>query len=282
METKRVLIGDASSPFRETLCQVLADQPQLRIVAEVATGAAAMACASELQPDVAILDVHLPDGKGLEIANELRRLAPATQVVLLVTDDGWGYRVAAAKQGAACVAKARLVEDLPAAIEQHAAGTDQGPDTSIEGVTEMGTYVREPAARTEAKAGIRASGRRFAFAANLKPALAIFLIGVLLLALASFFVAQVQESAVEQSMIVAADGSALVVDESGLLGKAGAIVHLDPGQRAAYVQALLGVQERERGLCVGVAFFSLLICSLLVGWLEARDRTRSGEPGTTY
>jgi DNA-binding NarL/FixJ family response regulator len=65
--TQRLLIVDDDARFRTLLRMVLEDAPEFEVVGEAGAGAAALAAAQELDPDVVVLDVHLPDATGFEL-----------------------------------------------------------------------------------------------------------------------------------------------------------------------------------------------------------------------
>jgi DNA-binding NarL/FixJ family response regulator len=64
---KRLLIVDDDPRFCALLRMVLEDAPEFEVVGEAHAGEAALAAARELEPDVVVLDVHLPDATGFEL-----------------------------------------------------------------------------------------------------------------------------------------------------------------------------------------------------------------------
>jgi len=64
------------------------------VVGKAEDGASAVRAAQELQPDVVLLDVHLPDIDGFEVATRLRALDPAPEVVLISSRDDYEPLVA--------------------------------------------------------------------------------------------------------------------------------------------------------------------------------------------
>jgi DNA-binding NarL/FixJ family response regulator len=85
-----VLIVDDHPSFRATARAVL-QADGFRVVGEAADGAEALAKASELHPDVVVLDVQLPDSDGFEIAARLRANGRAPAVVLVSSRDATDY-----------------------------------------------------------------------------------------------------------------------------------------------------------------------------------------------
>ncbi len=84
----RVLIADDHPMFREGLRTMLQGRPAFDVVAVVGTGTEAVAAAERTQPDVAVLDLRMPDGDGVAATGAIRRVSPATRVLLLTSFDG--------------------------------------------------------------------------------------------------------------------------------------------------------------------------------------------------
>jgi len=79
----RVLLIDDSPIIRLGLKSALEDCPDIAIVGEAGTVAAGLAAAGKLKPDVVLLDVHLPDGSGLQACRDLLKARPQTRVLIL-------------------------------------------------------------------------------------------------------------------------------------------------------------------------------------------------------
>lgn len=101
MERLRILLADDHPVVRQGLKTFLATQPDLEVVAEAATGAEAVARATELRPDVALLDLVMPDGGGIEAAAQIREASPATKVIVLTSYAEDENVIPALKAGAA-------------------------------------------------------------------------------------------------------------------------------------------------------------------------------------
>src|SRR5829696_7239534 len=81
----RVFLLDDHAAVRRGVAQVLGTEPDLEVVGEASTAAEALACVPALAPDVAVLDVRLPDGDGVTVCRELRSRAPRVHCMLLTS-----------------------------------------------------------------------------------------------------------------------------------------------------------------------------------------------------
>jgi len=81
-----LLIVDDHSEFR-IWARSLLDAGGFEVIGEVEDGASAMTAAAQLRPDVVLLDVHLPDRNGLEVARQLMTRPGAPAVVLISSRD---------------------------------------------------------------------------------------------------------------------------------------------------------------------------------------------------
>ena len=79
----RILIADDYLPFRIMLRYLLDDEPDFEVVGEAPDGVVAVRLAEELQPDVIMLDLAMPNLDGWEAIPILRTVAPGTQIVVL-------------------------------------------------------------------------------------------------------------------------------------------------------------------------------------------------------
>jgi DNA-binding NarL/FixJ family response regulator len=80
--TKRLLIVDDDPRFRDLMKQVLADAPEFEVVGEAHRGSVALTAARDLDPDVVLLDVHLPDTTGFELAPQFSGDAGGPAIVI--------------------------------------------------------------------------------------------------------------------------------------------------------------------------------------------------------
>ena len=79
----RVLLADDHTLVRHGFRRILEDDPLIAVVGEAATGLAAIEQAKELKPDVAVLDLSMPELGGLEATAEILKISPGTKVLIL-------------------------------------------------------------------------------------------------------------------------------------------------------------------------------------------------------
>lgn len=82
----RVLVVDDAPVVREALRWVIEDTPDLEIVGEAGEGLEAVVRAITLDPDVVVLDIHLPGLDGYGVARELRSLPKPPVIIFLSVD----------------------------------------------------------------------------------------------------------------------------------------------------------------------------------------------------
>jgi DNA-binding NarL/FixJ family response regulator len=83
MSALRILIADDHEVVRAGVRSLLESQPDCEICGEAVTGRQVVALAQQLKPDVAILDITMPELNGLEATRQIRKAAPTVQVLIL-------------------------------------------------------------------------------------------------------------------------------------------------------------------------------------------------------
>jgi DNA-binding NarL/FixJ family response regulator len=83
----RVFLVDDHEVVRRGLAELLGAQPDIEIVGEAGTAAQARARITATRPDVAVLDVRLPDGSGIDVCRSIRATLPATRCIILTAYD---------------------------------------------------------------------------------------------------------------------------------------------------------------------------------------------------
>ena len=83
----RILVVDDHTLFRRGLTALLARDARFKVVGDAADTGEALRRAQELQPDVILLDNHLPGVNGVDVVPALRDAAPAARVLLLTVSE---------------------------------------------------------------------------------------------------------------------------------------------------------------------------------------------------
>jgi two-component system response regulator DevR len=119
---KRVLLVEDHAAFHEALTTLLNMEPDLEVVGRADSLAEGRAAAALEEVDVAVVDVFLPDGNGVELVRELRRADPGLSIVILTAGVDPDLHALAFEAGAdeVCV-KAEGIEEIMRAIRGVAA-----------------------------------------------------------------------------------------------------------------------------------------------------------------
>jgi DNA-binding NarL/FixJ family response regulator len=116
-----VVLVEDNDIFREALELMLEVTPDIRVVAAVADGEAALDACPRLDPDVVVVDYRLPGLDGVETTAALRSACPHASVVVLTAAAETGEVQALLDAGAvACLTKDRGLEEIVGAIRQAA------------------------------------------------------------------------------------------------------------------------------------------------------------------
>ena len=117
MKDIRILLADDNEFVRRAICSVLKLDPDFRVICEVADGLEAIEKSKELQPDVVLLDVSMPQMGGFEAARQILTVAPQAEIVLLTEHAVAEMAQAAFKQGiSGYVIKSDAAKDLADAV----------------------------------------------------------------------------------------------------------------------------------------------------------------------
>ena len=118
----RLLLADDHQLVRQSL-RALLEREGYQVVAEAGDGREAVRLARELNPDLAVLDVAMPELNGLEAARQIGRAAPRVRTVLLTMHDEEQYVAEALAAGVkGYVLKSQVAHDLLRALEEVAQG----------------------------------------------------------------------------------------------------------------------------------------------------------------
>lgn len=119
----RVIIADDHELIREGIKKIVRHSADLKVVGEAADLKQAIALIAQVRPDVAVLDISLPDYDGLDGLAELRRHFPELRIVMLSMHPEERYALAALRAGAlGYVSKATAPAELVDAVRRAAAG----------------------------------------------------------------------------------------------------------------------------------------------------------------
>lgn len=141
VRTLTVILADDHEVVRAGLRALLESSPGMRVIAEAGTGREAVALAMELQPDVVVMDVSMPDMDGAAATEEIRRTCPGVRVLALTAHDDRAHLGRLLQAGATgYVLKRGAASDLVRAIRTVSAG-----GTFVDGVL-AGALLRSAAA----------------------------------------------------------------------------------------------------------------------------------------
>lgn len=119
----RVVVADDQGMVRRGLVSLLGMEEDIEVVGEAADGEAAVKAITDLQPDVALLDIRMPVMDGIEAMRRLTASGVGTRLLALTTFDLDEYVYEALRAGASgFLLKDASVEDLAAAIRVVAGG----------------------------------------------------------------------------------------------------------------------------------------------------------------
>jgi DNA-binding NarL/FixJ family response regulator len=97
----RLIIADDHELARTGLRGMLTGHADLQVVGEASTGQQAIALCQRLRPDLALMDVRMPDGDGLAATRVIKRELPDTAVVIVTMHENPEYLLEALRAGAA-------------------------------------------------------------------------------------------------------------------------------------------------------------------------------------
>jgi len=109
MEPIRVLIADDHAVVREGLSAMLSKENDIQVVGEAENGAEAIGKAQELQPDIVLMDLRMPEIDGVEAMCQIRAGNPDIKFIVLTTYDNDEYIFKGIEAGA----RAYLLKDSP-------------------------------------------------------------------------------------------------------------------------------------------------------------------------
>lgn len=99
-KTKRILIVDDHPMMRQGLAQLISNEPDLMACCEADTAGQALEVVSQRQPDLALVDISLPDKNGLELIKDLHALRPDLLILVVSMHDETVYAERVLRAGA--------------------------------------------------------------------------------------------------------------------------------------------------------------------------------------
>ncbi|MFE0630570.1 response regulator [Streptomyces sp. NPDC058864] len=152
----RVFLVDDHEVVRRGLHDLLDAEPDIEVAGEAGTVDHALARAPALRPDVAILDVRLPDGDGIGVCRELRSRMPGLACLMLTSFDDDDALLDAIMAGAAgYVLKQIKGSDLVSAVRTVASGQSMlDPATTARLMNSLREQEQPPEPQDEALAGL--------------------------------------------------------------------------------------------------------------------------------
>lgn len=117
-----VMALDGHPIFLEGIARVLGDAPEIRLVAQAASGDQALACYRSLRPDVVLMDMWMPGLDGIDTIAAIRADAPRARIIVLTSCEGDTHALRALQAGAAAYLLKSMVgtELLPVIRSVHA------------------------------------------------------------------------------------------------------------------------------------------------------------------
>lgn len=82
-EQIQILIADDHTLFRDGLKALFASVPDTAVIGEAATGKAAITMAENLQPDIALMDIQMPDMNGIDATRQIVQTSPHIGVIIV-------------------------------------------------------------------------------------------------------------------------------------------------------------------------------------------------------
>jgi DNA-binding NarL/FixJ family response regulator len=152
MESYRIVLADDHALFRLGMRKIINDVPGMEVIGEANDGIELLEMLRELTPDLVVLDISMPNLRGIEVAREIRSLYPRTKVLILTMHKNKEYLYHAIASGAnGYLLKEDSDEELLLAIEM---------------IFKGGTYVTRKLTGTMAQDLTRAISGKYPLSSN--------------------------------------------------------------------------------------------------------------------
>jgi len=114
-----IIVVDDSTQTRENIVRSLRFQDNMDVIGTASSGAEAIQISRELQPDVIIMDVSMPDMDGITTTANIKKMIPFSQVIILTVEDDVDYIRRAMMAGARdFLSKPPAIDELVTAIQR--------------------------------------------------------------------------------------------------------------------------------------------------------------------
>jgi DNA-binding NarL/FixJ family response regulator len=113
----RTLVVDDREDVRNLLRSILQEKTECVVIGEAASGLHAIEQAKELQPDLILLDLSLPEVNGMEAARRIRKLSPNSKIIFLSQDNSPEIVQGALRLGAAGYILKSDATELPLVVD---------------------------------------------------------------------------------------------------------------------------------------------------------------------
>ena len=149
MAQARIILADDHTMFRQGLRELIERKTAFTVVGEAATGREAIEQVRQLQPDILLLDIQMPEGDGVTVARELLHSQPQLKIIMLTMYRQDEHLVAAISAGA----RGYLLKDA-----------DAGELLSVLEQVARGESALDPLLQAQVAAATRRLGANTAFA----------------------------------------------------------------------------------------------------------------------
>ena len=123
MEKISILIADDNAEFREGLRALCESVDEFTVIGEAATGEEAVSLAAQLQPDVILMDINMPQANGIEATRKILHASPHIGILMLTMFDDDDSVFAAVRAGArGYVLKGALKTEVVRAVRSISSG----------------------------------------------------------------------------------------------------------------------------------------------------------------
>jgi DNA-binding NarL/FixJ family response regulator len=136
MRRTRILLVDDNNGIRETLREIIEENPSWKICGEAAEGRSAVQLTRKLRPDLVVLDYHMPEMDGVEAARRILEVAPKIPIIFFTAEIsrkvarhvlGIGVRGVVTKAGGGYLELLEWIEKLAGSTERVALPPRKAP-----------------------------------------------------------------------------------------------------------------------------------------------------------